>query len=158
MEGREAAQLGFCGEPWRSWAAWEGGGRWADRFTNQETVSHCSLTPLALGGKDHEVLDIHQPAEEGRLPGARLCFPPPTFFSSLALAVSMGSSATEPGAAVLGRQTRVTANNQASDASPRYWERGGGGRDPKGQGSVGLTVGGKGHFMGMLTEAEHKLL
>lgn len=97
MEGREAAQLGFCGEPWRSWAAGEGGGRWADRFSNQETVSHCSLTPLALGGKDHEVLDIHQPAEEGRLPGARLCFPPPTFFFSLSLAVSMGSSATEPG-------------------------------------------------------------
>lgn len=158
MEGREAAQLGFCGEPWRSWAAWEGGGRWADRFSNQETVSHCSLTPLALGGKDHEVLDIHQPAEEGRLPGARLCFPPPTFFSSLALAVSMGSSATEPGAAVLGRQTRVTANNQASDALPRYWERGGGGTQRDRGRAVGLTVGGKGHFMGMLTEAEHKLL
>lgn len=98
MEGREAAQLEFCGEAWRSWAAWEGGGRWADRFSNRQTVSHCSLTPLALGGKDHEVLDIHQPAEEGRLPGARLCFPPPAFFSlSLTLAVSMGSSATEPG-------------------------------------------------------------
>lgn len=86
--GREAARLGFCGEPWRSWAAWEGGGRWVDRFSNQETVSHCSLTPLALGGKDHEVLDIHQPAEESRLPGARLCFPPPAFFSPLLLRVN----------------------------------------------------------------------
>lgn len=56
----------------------EGGGRWAEQFSNQETVSHCSLTPLTLGGKDHEVLDIHQPAGEGRLPGARVCFPPPS--------------------------------------------------------------------------------
>lgn len=98
MEGREAAQLGFCGEPWRWWAAWEGGGWRGDQLSNQETVSHCSLTPLALGGKDHEVLDIHQPAEEGRLPGARVCFPPPPrHFFPLSLAASMGSSATEPG-------------------------------------------------------------
>lgn len=55
----------------------DGGGRSQEGFL--ETVTHCSLTPLALGGKDHEVLDIHQPAEEGRLTGARACFLPPFF-------------------------------------------------------------------------------
>lgn len=130
MEGREAAQLGFCGEPWRSWAAWEGGGRWADRFSNQETVSHCSLTPLALGGKDHEVLDIHQPAEEGRLPGARLCFPPPTFFSSLALAVSVRLSRGQPSWA--GRPGSLQIIKPLTPCL--VTGKGGGGGGPKGTG------------------------
>lgn len=48
-------------------------------------------------------------------------------------------------AAVSGRQTRVTANNQALDASPRYWQRGGGDQGipedirDRGQ-AVGLTA------------------
>lgn len=51
----------------------EGGGQTG----GLETVSHCSLTLLPLGGKDHEVLNIHQPAGGARLPGASPCFPPP---------------------------------------------------------------------------------
>lgn len=105
MEGREAAQLGFCGEPWRWWAAWEGGGRRGDQLSNQETVSHCSLTPLALGGKDHEVLDIHQPAEEGRLPGARVCFPPPPPATFFPLSLSLSLRQWDP--ARLGQGSRL---------------------------------------------------
>lgn len=103
----------------------EGGGWWwwrAGGFSNQETVTHCSLTPLAWVAKIVKSWTfINLPRRADWLEPGSVFFPP----SSPSHRVN-GIQCDCAEAAALRRQTWVSANNQASDALPRYWARGGG--------------------------------
>lgn len=111
MEGGRPASSGSGGTA--GLVAWLGGGG----ISNIETVTHCSLTPLVWVAKIVKSWTfINLPRRADWLEPGPVFFPP----SSPSRRVN-GIQCNCAEAAALRRQTWVSANNQASDAWPRYW-------------------------------------